>query len=131
MVFGREMNLPFDLEVAPKDSLQPDAKEHIRDIVDNLKITREIATENIKMNQEKSKGHYDKKTKEHQFRLNQTVLLQQFKTPIGKSPKLIDKYDGPYYISEIGPNFTYKLRNSDTHKELKSYVNASRLKEYT
>lgn len=45
MAFGREMNLPFDLNVTPKDSLQ--AKEHIRDILENLKITHEIANENI------------------------------------------------------------------------------------
>lgn len=130
MVFGREMNLPFDIRVTPKDSLQADAKEHIRDILENLKITHEIAKENIAENQLKSKERYDARAKEPSFRLNQMVLLQQFKTPVGKSPKLIDKYDGPYYISELGPNFTYKLRRCSNHKELKSYVNASRLKDY-
>lgn len=130
MAFGREMNLPFDLSVTPKDSLQADAKEHIRDILENLKITHEIANENIAEKQAKSKERYDERAKEPSFRLNQMVLLQQFKTPVGKSPKLIDKYDGPYYISELGPNFTYKLRRCSNHKELKSYVNASRLKDY-
>lgn len=130
MAFGREMNLPFDLSVTPKDSLQADAKEHIRDILENLKITHEIANQNIAEKQAKSKERYDERAKEPSFRLNQMVLLQQFKTPVGKSPKLIDKYDGPYYISELGPNFTYKLRRCSNHKELKSYVNASRLKDY-
>ena len=59
------------------------------------------------------------------------VLLRQFKTPVGKSPKLIDKFDGPFYISAIGPNFTYKLRRRSDHKELKLMVNAGRLREYT
>ena len=59
------------------------------------------------------------------------VLLRQFKTPVGKSPKLIDKYDGPYYISELGPNYTYKSRRCSDHKEMKSLVNASRLRHYT
>ena len=76
-------------------TLKQDVKLHIRNTLDNLQITREIA----KMNQEKSKESYDRRTKEPQIRLNQMVLLQQFKTPVGKSPKLIDKYDGPYYIS--------------------------------
>lgn len=131
MAFGREMNLPFDLQVTPKDSLQQDAKEHIQNILENLKITEEIAKQNVHLNQQKSKEHYDKNTKEPSFRLNQMVLLRQHKTPVGKSPKLVDKYDGPYYIAYIGPNYTYKLRDCTTHKELKSTVNASRLKPYT
>ena len=50
-----------------------------------------------------------------------------YSSSVGKSPKLIDKYNGPYYISYN----LLKLRNCDTHKELQSYVNASRLKEYS
>lgn len=70
MVFGREMNLPFDIRVTPKDSLQADAKEHIRDILENLKITHVIAKENIAENQLKSKERYDARAKEPSFRLN-------------------------------------------------------------
>ena len=131
LAFGREMNLPFDLQVTPKDSLQQEAKEHIREILSNLKITQDLARQNIADKQTKSKEYVDKTTKEPSFRLNQMVLLRQFKTPVGKSPKLTDKYDGPYYISELGPNFTYKLRRCSDHKEMKSLVNASRLRNYT
>ena len=38
MVFCGEMNMSFDLEVAPKNSLQQDAKVHICNILDNLRI---------------------------------------------------------------------------------------------
>ena len=131
LAFGRDMNLPFDLQVTPKDSLQREAKEHIHEILSNLKITQELARQNIAEKQTKSKEYVDKTTKEPSFRLNQMVLLRQFKTPVGKSPKLIDKYDGPYYISELGPNYTYKLRRCSDHKEMKSLVNASRLRHYT
>lgn len=38
MVFGREIDLSFDLELGPKDSLQPAAKEHFYNIYNNLKF---------------------------------------------------------------------------------------------
>lgn len=79
----------------------------------------EIANENIAEKQAKSKERYDARSKEPSFRLNQMVLLQQFKTPVGKSPELIDKYDVPYYISQLGPHFTCKFRRCSNHKELK------------
>ena len=48
----------------------------------------------------------------------------------GLSAKLSDKWTGPYYIVEIGPNHTYKLRNCADHKPLASLVNANRIKLY-
>lgn len=41
------------------------------------------------MDQDKSKEHYYLKTKLFQFRLNQIVLLQQFKTKVGKFASLL------------------------------------------
>lgn len=49
---------------------------------------------------------------------------------MGKLLKFIDKYDGFYYIFELGLNFIYKLRRCLNYKELKLYVNVSRLKDY-
>lgn len=48
MVFGGEMNMSFDLEVAPKNFQQRDAKVHIRNILD--KDNDKIAKANIKLN---------------------------------------------------------------------------------
>ncbi|CAG2257357.1 unnamed protein product [Mytilus edulis] len=126
-----EMRLPFDVAIEPKNNLQKNAKEYINEVIENLRITREIAKENVKIRQEKSKEYYDRKTAEPEFRLHDKVLLRLHRTPVGKSPKLIDKYEGPYYITKIGPNYTFRLRKCSDHKELKSVVNASRLKHYS
>ncbi|CAG2256181.1 Retrovirus-related Pol polyprotein from transposon gypsy,Retrovirus-related Pol polyprotein from transposon opus,Retrovirus-related Pol polyprotein from transposon 297,Retrovirus-related Pol polyprotein from transposon 412,Retrovirus-related Pol polyprotein from transposon 17.6 [Mytilus edulis] len=63
MVFGKEMNLPFDASVLPKDNLSKDAKHHLEEIISNLKITQDLAAENIKLKQAKMKERYDKNTK--------------------------------------------------------------------
>ncbi|CAG2234398.1 unnamed protein product [Mytilus edulis] len=130
MVFGKEMNLPFDTSVLPKDNLSKDAKHHLEEIISNLKITQDLAAENIKLKQAKMKERYDKNTKIPEFRLRDKVLLKEHVVPVGRSPKLVDKFNGPYYITDCGPNFTYKLRRCSDQKEHKSMVNASNLRQY-
>ena len=41
-----------------------------------------------------------------------------------------DKSDGPYLITELGPNHTYKLLNCATNKTIKSLINAQHLRLY-
>ncbi|CAC5357756.1 unnamed protein product [Mytilus coruscus] len=62
--------------------------------------------------------------------LRDKVLLKEHVVPVGRSPKLVDKFNGPYYITDCGPNFTYKLRRCSDQKELKAMVNASNLRQY-
>jgi hypothetical protein len=72
-----------------------DAKHHINDVIDKLKIAKIIARQNIEHHQEKNKENYDKKAKEPEFRVGQTLLLRVYKIPKGLSRKLPDKSDGP------------------------------------
>ncbi|CAC5392663.1 unnamed protein product [Mytilus coruscus] len=116
MVFGKEMNLPFDASVLPKDNLSKDAKHHLEEIISNLKITQDLAAQNIKFKQAKMKERYDINTKIPEFRLRDKVLLKEHVVPVGRSPKLVDKFNGPYYITDCGPNFTYKLRRCSDQK---------------
>lgn len=131
MTFGMEMNLPFDVNAIPKDKkLGHNAKQHMNEIIENINLANDIAKQNIEKNQEKSKERFDQKTKVPDFKLFDKVLIKSHKVPIGLSPKLVDKYQGPYYISEIGPNFTYKIRDCKERKEVKSFMNAIQLKHY-
>ena len=130
LLFGKEMNLPFDVAVTPKENMGRAAKEHIAEVIDNLKIAKKIASNNVTRHQEINKENYDKKTKEPEFRIGQRVLIRVYKTPVGLSRKLQDKSDGPYYISDIGPNHTYRLVHCQTHKPMKSLINAQHLRLY-
>ena len=84
----------------------------------------------MKIAQEKSKQHHDKKAKMPDFKVGDWVLLKSMKVPKGHSPKLYRKHEGPFYITELGPNFTYKLTSCADHTEVKCLINASRLKQY-
>jgi hypothetical protein len=62
-------------------------------------------------------------------------LLKEFgcivqKFHLGQHQKLHRKWVGPYYITIIGPNYIYRLRHAKANKEVKSLMNAMRLKPY-
>ncbi|CAC5393320.1 Transposon Ty3-G Gag-Pol polyprotein,Transposon Ty3-I Gag-Pol polyprotein,Retrovirus-related Pol polyprotein from transposon 297,Retrovirus-related Pol polyprotein from transposon opus [Mytilus coruscus] len=130
LLYGREMSLPIDTSLVPKDHLTQDNKIFLARILQNMETTRTIAAKNIELARQKYKQNYDKRTKDPGFRPTQRVWLYCTKVPVGKAPKLHRKWVGPYYITRFGPHHTYKLRNCATNKEVKSLVNAQRLKPY-
>ena len=130
LLFGREMHLPIDTALLPKDNLAQDHKIHLNNVLSQLETTRKIATENIKAAQAKYKHQFDKRSQEPKFQPADRVWLYCTKVAVGKAPKLHKKWAGPYYITLLGPNHTYKVRNCATNKEVKSLINGVRLKPY-
>lgn len=130
MLFGKEMNMPFDVAVLPKESISKSAKEHLDDLIKHLKVVKDISKRNVQNSQEKAKSHHDKKAKNPDFRVGNRVLLQCMKVPKKLSPKLHAKWVGPYYITDVGTNNTYKIRRVVDHKIVKSRIHANRLKHY-
>ncbi|CAG2209499.1 unnamed protein product [Mytilus edulis] len=130
LVFGKEMNLPLDTSLIPKPDINKNLVHHINNVLDNMKIARTLATENLKHAQEYQKLHYDKNTEKPTFEIQDQVLMYTPKVPVGLSSKLHRKFDGPFYIARKGLNHTYKLRRCSNNKELKSMINANRLKLY-
>lgn len=102
----------------------------MNEIIENINLAKDIAKQNIEKQQEKSKERFDQKTKVQYFKLFDKVLIKSHKVPVGLSPKLVGKYHRPYYISEICPNFTYKIRDCKNRKEVKLFMNAVHLKHY-
>ena len=47
MLFGREMNLPFDISVIPMHHMSSDAKQQLDEVLAKLKITQDLATKNM------------------------------------------------------------------------------------
>ena len=130
LVFGKEMTLPFDTSLIPRENLSSEAKTHVADLMHRLETARELATKNVQKAREHQKEQYDKKSEEPNFRIGDLVLLHSTRVPQGLSPKLHPPWDGPFYIAAIGPNNTFILRRCSTHKQLKSPIHANRLKIY-
>ena len=80
--------------------------------------------------QQKQKKYYDLTAKEPTFHLGQQVMLKKFYVKSGLSKKLAPDYEGPFYITKVGPNRTFNLRRPSNHKPLMARVHANRLKPY-
>lgn len=130
MVFGREMMLPIDVALLPKTSMGINAQEHIREILENLESTRKIARDNMEEAQKRYKDRYDRSVKKPTFQIGDQVLVYNPHTPKGKVSKLMKKWTGPYYITQHGPNHTFKIRLCADNKAYKCLIHANRLKPY-
>ena len=123
------MLLPIDTVLLPSDDLNPRTAVYVDQLIEKLKITKEIASENAKQTQAVMKKDYDVKAQLPKYRIGDIVYLKQNKVPIGKARRLNRKfYITPYYIPKCLQYDTYKLRNFQTDKNLPAPVHANRLK---
>ena len=130
LLFGRECMNPIDVALLPPQNLGKKANEHLEEIIENHKISQQIASENIKKSQQQNSKVHNRKAKIPQFHLGDRVWLSCHKPVPGLSRKLAEKWIGPYYICDEFENFTYTLKNCETHHQLPSRVHANRLKPY-
>ena len=130
LLFGREMPIFFDTAVAPSEALPRSHKQHVEELLQRLKVAHKIAKSNIDQTKEQNKERYDKNAKEPSYNVEDRVLLKVMHRIQGVSKKLTPKWTGPYYITRLGPNSTFKLRRCSDNVELKPLVHADRLKRF-
>ena len=124
------MRLPFDTSLVPRETLGPEAKTHVTQLMDRLKIVHEQAAKNSELTQTESKQKHDTNAKDSNFLLGEQVLLKVHKTRTGLAKKFGDKFTGPFYIREKGPYDTNKIADCENHKVIKNFINAQELKRY-
>ena len=100
----------------------------MKSFIDNVRVARQIAHENILRNQQHMKQYYDRNATPPKYKLGDMVWLHDPTTPVGFSRKLKPRWRGPYRISEIGPNATYRLRHYTTDLPTDTLINAQRIK---
>lgn len=127
LMFGKEMELPIDTSLIPKSTLPSSTQEHLTQVIDRLKVVTKVAKSNQEKQQAKSKARHDLKATAPNFVVGDTVYICQEKIETGKSKKFTPKWVGPYEIVEIGPSFTYKVKNLKKDKIQKLLINASRI----
>ena len=130
ILFGRECRLPLDTALIPTATAGTTAEDHLRHIIENQTVCRELVRENIKAAQAKYKKSYDKNANPPDYKVRDSVWLYNPKTEPGLTPKLVARWSGPYYITEkLGPT-NYKLRDLSTQKAIRNNVHSDRLKPY-
>jgi transposase InsO family protein len=130
LCFGREMRLPFDVAMIPNVPGPQNISAHLQKIIENHEISRIIATENILKSQQKYKLQYDKKSRTPPFKVGDRCWLYCAKTPKSLKAKLVVRWIGPNYITQVLSNHTYKLRKCSDNKLIRNVVHANRLKQF-
>ena len=130
ILFGRDCRLPLDTALIPSTNLNQTTEQHLNRILENQKVVKEIVSENLLRAQAKYKAQHDKRAENPKYEVRSNVWLYDARTPKGLSPKLINRWTGPYYVSEKLSEVNFRLRNLKTHKAVKAVVHANRLKPY-
>ena len=91
-------------------------------------MSRNIAKQNIEQHQKVSKSYHDQRSCDAEYVINDLVWVYNPEVTVGLSRKLRRMWLGPFRVSAIGPNHTYRLQKCETLEILTSLVNASRLK---
>ena len=129
LCFGKEMITPIETVINPDiTEVSPNYRDTLKSFIDNIKLSRKIAHENILRHQQQYKEYYDRNSAEPNYKINDLVWLYDPTTPVGFSKKLKPRWKGPYRISQLGPNCTYRLRHYYTDLPTDTLINAPRIK---
>ena len=129
LLFGKEMTTPIETAINPNiTEVSPNYRDTLKSFIDNVKVSRKIAHDNIVRSQQQMKEYYDRNSAPPKYKLWDIVWLHDPTTPVGFSRKLKPRWRGPYRISEIGPNSTYRLRHYSTDLPTDTLINAQRIK---
>ena len=130
VLFGRHMRFPIDNTLLPAEDLPENVKSHVENLEKQIEITDMIVKTNRICQQARQKAQYDKTSKEPTFTVGQQVLLSKEQVKPGESSKLSPKFTGPYQITKLGNNYTYKIKHLPTGKTKDAMVHANRLRPY-
>ena len=128
---GRTMRLLADQAIAPE--VKPrgkTAEEYITKMLPRIELARQIARENALEHQSAMKERFDKTAQDPTYKPGDLVWLRQFKTREGISPKLMDKFDGPYYVTHQSSPSNYNVRHAKTNVAITYPIHASRMKRF-
>jgi len=102
----------------------------LNNITKSIEVSKEIAKANMRQARAKYTHQYNKRSRNPTFQVNDKVLLHKEFYSNDVSPKLQQRWIGPFKVVKVFPNFTYKLENVQTGKQLVHVVHANRLKKF-
>ena len=129
ILFCQNMVTPLDVAIQGKiPEVSPHYRTDLKTFIDNVQLSRHIANENLERHLQENKQRYDAKSKPQNYRIGQYVWLYNPAVPVGHSNKIRAKWCGPYLISQVHDNNTYRIRHYHTNLESPTLINGARLK---
>ena len=128
LMFGQPMKLPIDSMLWKEDGVPKNAVQYMKLMKERSEVLDKVVKENREEAQQLNKKYYDKGSTIPKFQLGNTVLLLNKTRKVGTMTKMLPIWIGPYIITQVGSNNSFKLRHSITDKPVPHTVNGDRLK---
>ena len=111
LLFCQNMRTPLDVAIQGNiQDVTPHFTTDLKSFIDNVQLSRQIAKENMERHLEINKTVYDNKVRDVVYKVGLYVWLYNPAVRVGLSNKLQAKWCGPYVISEVHDNHTYRIR---------------------
>jgi hypothetical protein len=129
-IFPTQLSLPVEKFLQDQQGEPDDMVRRIHQLVE-VQQTREQLLDKAQSHQQKIKQAFDKKVNKEYFQLGDLVLKWDApKQDKGKHGKFEALWIGPFKISEVFQNNTYKLQNLEDSEVFGGPVNGHFLKKY-
>ena len=101
LMYLRHPNIPIDLEFPIPTSHYMETPDYVTVMIERLGKVWEQAGLQLKHQQEQYKEQYDKKSKEHEIKVGDKVMVSTPLTTKGHSTKLYRPFKGPYDVADV------------------------------
>ena len=126
---GRLLNLPLDVMTTPHPDLQYTyASDYVKVTEDRIQRTFRAVRDKLGQTAKRNKRYYDRKFHLNCYRRGDLVLMKTSVRVLGKSPKIMDRYNGPYVVLDKLSDVTYRIQAGPNKRA--RIVHHDRLKAY-
>ena len=112
LLYGRDAILPQDLMFeTPKNARAMDIEEYKMNLLKTLRMAYDKVTNRRELEQARYKKSYDITHKNIEFNIGDNVWVHFGLPEVGKTHKLLPRFDGPYRIVAKLDKVTYRVGN--------------------
>jgi O-acetyl-ADP-ribose deacetylase (regulator of RNase III) len=128
VLHGRPMVMFCDASLLTETADSPSLTAYRKEVAPKLEILHEIAMQNADESARRQRDKRNVGSIPPSYKVADKVLSHDISTKIGDAAKLTKRWTGPFIVTEVLPNYNYKLQCLKTGRDLKRSVNASRLR---
>jgi hypothetical protein len=128
VLYGRPMIMFCDAGLLTETADSPSLTAYRKEVAPKLEILHELAMQNAAGSASRQRDKRNVGSIPPSYKVADKDLLYDTSTKIGDSVKLTKRWTGPFIVTEVLPNYNYKLQCLKTGRDLKRSVHASRLR---
>jgi hypothetical protein len=109
VLYGRPMVMFCDASLLTETADSPSLTAYRKEVAPKLEILHEIAMQNAAESASRQRDKRNVGSIPPSYKVADKVLLHDTSTKIGDSAKLTKRWIGPFIVTEVLPNYNYKL----------------------